>query len=219
MVTTGMGLLDLAVARRRLTLRPPIRVLFALLAVSALAFAGCGGRARGDSVLRIEGPDIPEPERIPIRTLEPAPPPTPSPTPSPTPVPTPTPPGVPAPRVASMQAASGTQVGDVGSYCWAQHEGGPQECYDHDEPAQPQALAVTKGEKVLLRLDAQIPPDEEKIRPFQDTRSGHPDQAIAPALETELTIDLPEGEWSMDLCAAWHGRGQSICWLFRLNVS
>ncbi len=225
-----MGILHLAPpgrrlrfhAVRRLTPRPRFAVLLALLGVCLLALSGCGGRARGDSVVEVDGPGIPEPERIAIRTLEPAPDPTPTPTPTPatpTPVPTPTPPGVPAPQVASMKAASGTQLGDVGSYCWAQHEGGPQDCFRNDEPSQADFLPVKQQEKVLLSLDAQIPPDEESIRPFQDTRSGYPDQAIAPALETELTIDLPKGEWSMDLCAVWHGRGQSICWLFAVSVS
>ena len=82
-----------------------------------------------------------------------------------------------------------------------------------------ETLAVRKGEKVLLKINAGIPPNEETIRPFKSTRSGYNDQPIDPALETDLTIDLPAGVWSMDLCAAWHGRGQPICWLFKLSVS
>lgn len=179
--------------------------------------ASCSGRARGDNVVKIEGPSF-EPERIAIQTLEPGPPPTPSPSPTPTPKPTKPPPGVPAPKVATMRAAGGVQEGDVGSYCWSEQVGGPSKCYSNERPSQPTALAVKQKEKVLVSLDAQIAPNDESIRPFQGTRSGFPDQRVEPALETELTIDLPKGTWSMDLCATWHGRGQSICWLFKLEV-
>ena len=77
---------------------------------------------------------------------------------------------------------------------------------------------MNSGETVLLRIEAQIPPNDESVRPFQGSRSGYPAQPIDPALETELKVDLAEGEWSMDLCATLHGRGQPICWLFRLAV-
>jgi hypothetical protein len=70
-----------------------------------------------------------------------------------------------------------------------------------------------------VRIAAHIPPNEESIRPFQGSRSDYPAQLIDPALETELTIDLPEGLWHMDLCATWHGRGDSICWLFAFEVA
>jgi hypothetical protein len=188
-----------------------------LLLVPLLLMAACGGKA-GGSVVKIEGPSY-EPRRVAIRTLEPAPPPTPSPSPSPTPVPTPTPLPVMAPKQATITSAAGTQKGDVGSYCWSEQVGGPSECVTNDAPEQTTVLAVKAKEKVLLRLDATIPPNEESIRPFQGSRSGYPDQAIAPALETDLTVNLPEGTWSMDLCATWHGRGQPICWLFKLQVS
>lgn len=113
---------------------------------------------------------------------------------------------------------AGTQRGDVGSYCWSDQVGAPSKCYANDPPNQPNELPVKPKEKVILRLDAKIPPDDESVRPFRGSRSGYPDQQIEPALETELTIDLPSGTWSMDLCAAWHGRGQPLCWLFKLNV-
>lgn len=199
---------------RRLLLLIPV----VALAVSALA--SCGGRARGDSVVKIEGPSF-EPERISIRTLEPAPPPTPAPSPSPappTPVPTSPPPGVPAPKLATVRSTAGVQEGDVGSFCWSEQVGGPAKCYQNDPPSQPSALPVKQQEKLLLKLDAHEAPDDESVRPFQGTRSGYPASDIAPALETELTIDLPKGVWSMDLCATWHGRGQAICWLFKIDV-
>lgn len=71
---------------------------------------------------------------------------------------------------------------------------------------------------MLLVIDADRPPDEESIRPFQGQRAGYPAQRIDAALETELVIDLDPGTWSMDLCATWHGHGQPICWLFSLQV-
>jgi hypothetical protein len=188
----------------------------AVLAITMLA--SCGGKARGDGVVKIDGPDVPEPSRIAIQTLEPGPEPTPKPTPSPTPVPTATPPGVPAPKAATVIAAAGSQKGDVNSHCWSSQVGGPSACVTEDTPMQASALKVKQKEKVLLRIDAQIPPTGESIRPFQGTRSGFPDSPIDPALETELTIDLPKGEWSMDLCGEWDGRGQ-LCWLFKLNVT
>jgi hypothetical protein len=191
-----------------------IRRLSWVVLLSALA--ACSGRT-GNGAVRIEGPSF-EPRRIAIRTLEPGPSPTPTPTPSPTPVPTPTPTPVPPPSSASMTSAAGTQEGDVSSYCWSEQVGGPSRCYSHDRPHQDKGLLVHKGEKVLLKIDAQIPPDDESVRPFQGSRSGYPSQRIDPALETELTVDLPEGDWSMDLCATWHGRGQPICWLFALAV-
>ncbi|HYZ91086.1 MAG TPA: hypothetical protein VFA34_01680 [Actinomycetota bacterium] len=185
-------------------------VLFVLLSVS------CSGRSKG--VVQIEGPSF-EPKRIAIRTLEPGPSPSPSPTPSPTPLATPTPLPIGPPRSATITSAAGTQKGNVSSFCWSDQVGAPAKCYSHEQKRQAKGLVVHKGEKVLLRIDAQIAPDDESVRPFQHSRSGYPSQRIDPALETELTVDLPEGEWSMDLCATWHGRGQPICWLFALSVA
>ncbi len=191
-------------------------LLVAFLLLPLVLFAACGGRSRAN-VIKVDVPSI-EPGRVAIRTLEPAPPPTPSPTPSPTPIPTASPLPVPPPNAATITSAAGSQAGDVGSYCWSDRVGGPSRCYTNDAPAQTGVLAVEPKEKVILRIDSGIPPDDESIRPFQGSRSGYPDQSIDPALETELTIDLPDGTWSMDLCAAWHGRGQPICWLFKVKV-
>ncbi len=184
-----------------------------LLLVVLTALAACSGRSGNDAV-QIEGPSF-SPNRVNIRTLEPGPSP---PTPSPSPVPTPSPEPVAAPRGASVTSAAGTQQGQVSSYCWSEQVGAPAKCYSHEQPGQPKDLVVKHGEKVLLRIDAQIPPNEESIRTFQGTRSGFESQRIDPALETELTVNLPEGGWSMDLCATWHNRGQPICWLFELEV-
>ncbi len=182
-----------------------------------LLLASCGGQSRAN-VIKVEVPSF-EPNRVAIRTLEPGPSPTPTPAPTPTPSPTATPAPVLPPKVATVTSVAGTQKGDVGSYCWAGQVGGPAQCFTNDPPDQTATLAVKKNERVLLRLDASISPNEESIRPFQGSRSGFPDQPIDPALETELLIELPEGTWSMDLCAAWHGRGQPICWLFKLRVA
>jgi hypothetical protein len=188
-----------------------------LIVVPLMLLASCGGRT-GSGAVRIEGPSF-EPRRVAIRTLEPGPTPTPTPKPTPTPVPTPSPTPIPPPGAATLTSHAGTQKGDVSSFCWSSQVGSASKCYPHDQPSQPRALAVRSGEKAILRIDAKIPPDDESVRPFQGSRSGYPAQQIEPALETELTVDLPEGEWSMDLCAAWHGRGQPICWLFKLAVS
>jgi hypothetical protein len=195
---------------------PPLLIAVALLFPLVL-LAACGGRSRAN-VIKVNVPSI-EPQRVAIQTLEPAPPPTPSPTPSPTPIPTASPVPVPPPRAATITAAAGSQQGDVGSYCWSDQVGGPSKCYTNDAQSHASVLAVKAKEKVILRIDAGISPDDESIRPFQGSRSGYPDQSIEPALETELTIDLPDGTWSMDLCAAWHGRGQPICWLFKIKVA
>lgn len=74
------------------------------------------------------------------------------------------------------------------------------------------------GETVLLRLDADRRPSEETVRPFQGSRGEYPAQRIEPALETELRMDLEPGNWSLDLCATWHGHGQPVCWLFTVTV-
>jgi hypothetical protein len=187
-----------------------------LILLPLLVLAACSGKPK-TGVVKVDGPSF-EPRRVNIQTLEPAPPPTPTPKPTATPKPTPTPTPVPPPRTATLRAASGVQRGDVGSYCWSDQVGGPSECFSNEPPTQPRALPVKAGEKVLLALDATIPPNDESIRPFQGSRSGYPNQQIEPALETELTVDLPKGEWSMDLCATWHGRGQPICWLFKVDV-
>jgi hypothetical protein len=191
-------------------------VTSAAVLVALTVMSGCGGRSRAN-VIKVDVPSI-EPRRIPIQTLEPAPPPSPSPTPSPSPEATPTPVPVAPPRAATITSAAGSQKGDVGSYCWSDQVGGSPQCFTNDAPSQTSVLQVKPKEKIILRIDAAIPPDDESVRPFQGSRSGFPDQQIDPALETELTIDLPDGTWSMDLCAAWHGRGQPICWLFKLKV-
>jgi hypothetical protein len=122
------------------------------------------------------------------------------------------------PSGASITSAAGTQKGAPNSYCWSSQVGGPSQCYEYPQPSQPSGLLVASGETVLIRLLAQIPPDNEAARPFRGTREGYPSQRIDPALETDLKVDLPKGDWSMDLCAAWHGRGEPICWLFRMQV-
>ncbi|HVL82379.1 MAG TPA: hypothetical protein VM840_12395, partial [Actinomycetota bacterium] len=96
---------------------------------------------------------------------------------------------------------------------------GPQgRCQDHPTPDQTYALTVRSRETVLLILDADRAPNQETIRPFQGSdRRAHQPQPVQPALETSLTVDLPAGEWNLDLCATWTGYGQP-CWLFRLNV-
>lgn len=186
--------------------------LFALLVCACVA---CGGKGRG--AIQLEGPSI-EPHRIAIRTLEPGPSATPSPTPTPGPVTGPTPTPVPPPSGATITSAAGTQKGAPNSHCWSSQQGGPSQCYEYPQPSQPSGLLVASGETVLIRLQAQIPPDNEAARPFRGTREGYPSQRIDPALETDLKVDLPKGDWSMDLCAAWHGRGEPICWLFRMQV-
>jgi hypothetical protein len=193
--------------------RAPALLLLLLMPL----LASCGGPSRAN-VIKVDLPSV-EPRRIAIQTLEPGPTPTPTPKPTPTPEPTPTATPVPPPQGATVTSATGTQKGDVGSYCWSDQVGGPSRCFTNDPPEQASELPVKRNEKVILRIAASIPPNDESIRPFQGSRSGYPDQQIVPALETELTIDLPQGTWSMDLCAAWHGRGQPICWLFKLKVS
>lgn len=187
-----------------------------LVVVPLLLLVACGGRGR-DNVVRVDQPSF-EPRRIAVQTLAPGPTASPTPTPSPTPTGGPTPTPVGPPSGASITSSAGRQDGDVASFCWAEQVGGASRCFSHDQPAQPSTLTVRKGEKVLIRIAAGIAPDDESIRPFQGTRSGSTNQQIAPALETDLTVDLPEGEWSMDLCGTWHGRGQPICWLFKLDV-
>ncbi len=197
-------------------------ILRVVLAVLLTALAACGGKSRRNSVT-IEGPSIPPLQRVAIQTLEPAPSetPTPSPTPAPTSSALATPSGtpIPPPAGATLQSGAGTQKGSVSSFCWSDQEGGQSKCYTHDQQAPASALKVKSGEKVLLRIQAQIAPDQESVRPFQGTRSGYPASQIDPALETDLTVNLPEGKWSMDLCATWHNRGQPICWLFSLNLT
>ncbi len=209
-----MALVHQAASRQKLILRR------ALAALPLVALAACGGQARGGAI-KIEGPSLPPLQTIPIRTLEPVPSNTPAPTPAPTATPGPTPTGtpIPPPGDATMTSHAGTQKGAPSSFCWSDQEGGPSTCYTHDQQSQATSLTVKSAEKVVLRIAAVIPPDEESVRPFQGTRSGYPSQQIAPALETDLTVNLPEGKWSMDLCATWHNRGQPICWLFALNVS
>jgi len=199
---------------------PNRRILIVLLPLFALA--ACGGKARNGDI-NIVGPSLPPLQTVPIRTLEPVPSDTPTPSPTPistatgTPLPTGTP--VPPPSAATITSHAGTQQGAPSSFCWSDYEGGQSTCYTHNQQNQATSLGVKSGEKVLLKISAQIPPNEESVRPFQGSRSGYPAQNIDPALQTDLTVNLPEGKWSMDLCATWHSRGQPICWLFALNVT
>lgn len=210
-----MALAEHAHPRRKLILR-------FVLVVPLLALAACGGQARGGPI-KIEGPSLPPLQTIPIRTLEPIPSDTPAPTPTPSPTSTaraaPSGTPIPPPAGATITSHGGTQSGAPSSFCWSDQEGGPSTCYTHDHQDQATSLAVRSGEKVVLKIQASISPDEESIRPFQGSRSGYPSQNIDPALQTDLTVNLPEGKWSMDLCATWHSRGQPICWLFALNVT
>lgn len=191
-----------------------------LLVVLLLLAVGCGGRPR-DGVISIDAPSI-EPHRVAIRTLDPVPSPTPAPTRPPTPTPTavlgPTASPVPPPSGATITSGGGTQRGAPNSYCWSAQVGGQAQCYQHPQPRQSTGLRVAAGETVLVRIEVQIPPDQEAVRPFQRTREGYPSQRIPPAIETDLRVDLPKGDWSLDLCATWHDRGEPICWLFRLDV-
>ncbi|MEA2493103.1 MAG: hypothetical protein QOJ29_1014 [Thermoleophilaceae bacterium] len=202
--------------------RPKLNVRRFLAFVPLFALAACGGQARGGAI-KIEGPSLPPLQRVPIRTLEPAPSETATPSPAPsataTAIPSPTGTPIPPPAGASMTSKAGTQNGSPSSYCWSDQEGGPSKCYTNDQQSPSAALAVKSGEKVVLKIQALIPPDQESVRPFQGTRSGYPSSQIDPALQTDLTVNLPEGKWSMDLCATWHSRGQPICWLFSLNVA
>lgn len=188
-------------------------LVFVLLVLVATA---CGGSKKPGAV-RIGGPSS-EPGRVAVRTLEPGPTPTPTlpPTPTPTPGPTPTP--IPPPAGSTVTSQGGTQEGAPASFCWSEQVGGRTRCRDYAPPTQPGQLVVKSGETVLVRIEAQIPPDDETVRPFKESRTGYPSQRIEPALETDLTVDLPKGDWNMDLCATWHGRGDPICWLFRFDV-
>lgn len=189
------------------------------LALALLAVAACGGPGRGDPTVEVGVPSI-EPRRVNIRTLEPGPTPTPTPMPTPTPVPAtpgPTPQPLSPPRGSTITAASGTQRGAPNSYCWT--SGGQSTCFDNPPPNQPTALAVRQGERTILRIEADRGPDEEAIRPFQGSRAGYPSTRVEAALETELTIDLRPGEWQMDVCATWFGHGETVCWLYALQVT
>jgi len=198
--------------------RPQLKLRRGIVLVPLVVFAACGGKS-GNNSITLQGPSLPPLQTVPIRTLEPAPSDTPVPTPTRTPVPTPTGTPVPPPGDATMTSQGGTQKGAPSSFCWSDQEGGPSQCYTHDQQSQATSLAVKSGEKVVLKIAATIPPNEESVRPWQGSRSGYPSQTIDPALETDLTVNLPQGKWSMDLCATWHNRGQPICWLFALNVA
>jgi hypothetical protein len=188
-----------------------------LISLVLLLLSACGGRSGDDGTVKVEGPEF-EPRRVAIETLEPGPTLTPTQPPTPTPAPTPTPVPVGPPRGATLASAAGRQSGNVASYCWAEHVGGSCKRFNSQQTAPAQPLVVRSGEKTLLRIDVDLDPDDEFVRPFEGSRSGHPSQPIDPARETDLTIDLPKGPWQMDVCATWHGRGQPICWLFRLDV-
>lgn len=187
--------------------------------VVLLLAAACGGSAsgQGDPVVEVKGPRT-GPRQAASQELEPLPTPTPAP-PTPTPSPKPTPTPLPPPRGSAIRAAAGTQAGAPHSYCWSAQPGARGECFEHGTPSQGRALSVRSGEVVLLALDADRAPNDETIRAFKGSRSSYPSQRISPALETELTLDLEPGDWSLDLCATWHGHGEPICWLFRLSVT
>lgn len=188
-----------------------------VLALAVALGASCGGPGRSGPV-RIGAPTISPDGGGAFRTLEPGPTPSPTPSPTPTPTPGPTPTPLPPPAGATITSAAGTQEGDPASYCWSSQVGGPSQCYEHAPPSQPNALLVGEKEVVLIRLDARTAPDQESVRPFQGSRTGYPSQDIPPAIETDLTVDLPKGEWQVDLCATWHRRGDPVCWLFRFDV-
>jgi len=207
-----MALADLAPARPKLIVRR------LLASVPLIALAACGGQARGGPI-KIEGPSLPPLQTIPIRTLQPVSSATATPSPTATAVPSPTGTPIPPPSGATMTSQAGTQKGAPSSFCWSDQEGGPSTCYTNNQQGQASSLGVKSGEKVVLKIEATIPPDEESVRPFQGSRSGYPSQTIDPALQTDLTVNLPAGKWSMDLCATWHSRGQPICWLFAMNVA
>jgi len=196
-----------------------VRVLRVLPLLLVLVTA-CGGQSR-NGVIKINAPSI-EPRRVAIRTLDPVPTPSPTPaaslTPSAVPSPGATPAPVAPPSGATITSAAGTQKGAPNSFCWSTQIGAPSQCYTYSQPSQPTGLLVASGETTLIRIQVSIPPDQEAARPFRGTREGYPSQRIPPAIETDLKIDLPAGDWSLDLCATWHDRGEPICWLFRLNV-
>ena len=195
--------------------------VFRFVPLLLVAATACGGQSR-NGVIKLDTPSI-EPHRVAIRTLDPVPSPTASPVPavtaSPSALPsgqTPTP--VAPPSGATITSAAGTQKGAPNSFCWSTQVGGAAQCYSYPQPSQPSGLLVASGETTLVRIQVQIPPDQEAARPFRGTREGYPSQRIPPAIETDLKVDLPAGDWSLDLCATWHDRGEPICWLFRLNV-
>lgn len=134
---------------------------------------------------------------------------------SPGPGATPTP--LPPPAGAEVQAASGVQRGRANPYCWSVTRGAQSECFDgEDDPETP--LRVRSGEVVTLVIRASRPPDETSIRAFRGSRADYPSQKVDPALRTDLTLDLPPDGWQLDLCAAWYGHGEPICWVFSLDV-
>lgn len=192
---------------------------FVVLLLGALACAGCTTRASGDGepVVTVRAPDIRAGDAA-SRTLEPlvTPAPTPTPPPTPSPTPAPTPPPLSAPRGATITSQAGTQQGAVQAFTWSSGSGPGEHHGGEDPPSEP--ILVRQGEVTLLTIDADRAPDEEQIRPFQGTREGAPTTRVAPALTVELTVDLGTGDWSMDVCATWHGHGQPVCWVFRLTV-
>lgn len=109
------------------------------------------------------------------------------------------------------------QRGRANPYCWSVSRGAPSECFDGGNGTPP-SLRVRSGEVVGLVIEASRPPDEASIRAFQGSRADYPSRKVDPALRTDLTLDLPEGGWQLDLCAAWYGHGQPICWVFSLDV-
>jgi hypothetical protein len=186
---------------------PKRRIL--LVAVPLALVAACGATD--------DGLDIPEPERVTISTAGPEDFEDLDPTPSPEVDPGPTPSPVPPPRLATLTSAAGVQRGVTAAFCWSELIAGPAACYEAEEGT-PDPLEVREGEEIVLEIDTDIPPNDESVRPFRGSRSGFPVQQIQPAPTTDLVVELPEGRWSLDVCAAWHGRGQPICWFFRLDV-
>lgn len=182
------------------------------LLVLLLLLASCGqtvGTGEG-RVVQVRAPDLPA--RTPVlETLEPPPAPTPTPTPAPPPPP------MDPPRSARILAKSGGQEGSVAPHCWSRGDGRTT-CVEDEQTMPVPPLAVARGERVRLRIEAEGPPTEQTIRPFQGSREGYPEQKLSPALDTALEMILDPGTWEMDVCAAWRGHGRGVCWLFRFEV-
>lgn len=186
--------------------RRALGLLFLLLASACTTSSGDATETTPRPLRPLESPTaVPDGPR----TTSPSPGGSPAPTPSPTPLP--------RPRGAEVRAASGVQQGRANPHCWTVFRGAPSECSPGDEGAPP-PLTVRSGEVVALVIDAARPPDEASIRAFRGSRADYPSQKVEPTLRLDLTLDLPEGEWSLDLCAAWYGHGEPICWVFSFDV-
>ena len=122
-------------------------------------------------------------------------------------------------RAATITSAAGAQQGDVGSYCWSDQVNGPSECvHERSTLAAGDAEGEVRWRRCCCGSTPRSRRTSESIRPFQGTRSGYPDQRDRPCARDRADGRAAEGTWSMDLCAAWSGRGQTICWLFKLDV-